>query len=146
VSVLVDSNVLIFSIQKGHPWHEDSIAAIESLLVKNETLYMLPQNVAEFWNVCTRPCERNGLGLSPEETQLRIKHLEDLIAILHDTPEAYLRWRRLLVAHSVKGIQVHDARIAAAMQTHSIRTLLTYNPRDFNRYGDIEPLLPASVK
>ena len=48
MAVLVDSNVLLFSIQQDHPWHEEAIGAIERLLGKDETVYVLPQNVAEF--------------------------------------------------------------------------------------------------
>ena len=35
--LLVDSNVLIFSIQQSHPWHEESIKAVEVYLAANET-------------------------------------------------------------------------------------------------------------
>ncbi|MBL8293121.1 MAG: hypothetical protein JNN08_14840, partial [Bryobacterales bacterium] len=108
--------MLIFSVQQGHVWHEQSIAAIERLLTANEAVYLLPQNIAEFWNVCTRPTGKNGLGLTPQETADRMKGLDAILSVLHDTPEVYTRWRRLLVDHAVKGIQVHDARIAAAMQ------------------------------
>ena len=146
MAVLVDSNVLIFSVQKGHAWHEESVGAIERLLAKNGPVYVLPQNVAEFWNVCTRPADKNGLGLTPQETEERMKGFDAILSILHDTPEVYTRWRRLLVDHAVKGIQVHDARIAAAMQVHGVAHLLTYNPRDFGRYGGITPILPRDVR
>lgn len=146
MAVLVDTNVLIFSVQQGHVWHEESIAAIERLLTANEAVYVLPQNIAEFWNVCTRPTGKNGLGLTPQETADRMKGLDAILSVLHDTPEVYTRWRRLLVDHAVKGIQVHDARIAAAMQVHGIARLLTYNPRDFSRYAGITPVLPGDVK
>ena len=146
MAVLVDSNVLIFSIQKDHPWHEEAVGAIERLLAKDETVYVLPQNVAEFWNVCTRPASKNGLGLTPQQTEERMKGLDAVLSVLHDTPEVYSRWRKLLVDHSVKGIQVHDARIAAAMQVHGIGKLLTYNSRDFKRYGDVVPILPTELK
>ncbi len=76
MAVLVDTNVLIFSIQQGHPWQEASIKAIEQHLAADETVYVLPQNIAEFWNVCTRPADKNGLGLTPLETELRLKRLD----------------------------------------------------------------------
>ena len=33
---LVDSNVPIFSIQKGHPWHEEAIEALEFYLASDD--------------------------------------------------------------------------------------------------------------
>ncbi len=67
MAVLVDTNVLIFSIQQGHPLGEASLKAIKSFLAADEPLCVLPQNIAEFWNVCTRPADKNGLGLTPNE-------------------------------------------------------------------------------
>ncbi|MBY0505025.1 MAG: PIN domain-containing protein [Bryobacteraceae bacterium] len=145
MSVLVDSNVLIFCIQQGHPWHEESVTAIERLLQRNELVCVMPQNIAEFWNVCTRPADKNGLGLSPGETEQRLDGLDTILSVLHDTPEVYFRWRRLLVDHAVRGIQVHDARIAAGMLVHGVEQLLTYNPRDFGRYVGIKTLVPREV-
>ena len=144
MAIVVDSNVLIFSIPEGHPWQEDSINAIERWLLANETIYVLPQNLAEFRNVCTRPANKNGLGLTVEEAEKRLNHLESLLTVLHDTPLAYSQWRRLIVQHGVKGVQVHNTRIAAAMQTHGVNQILTYNPRDFPRYKAISPVHPSA--
>lgn len=125
MAVLVDTNILIFSIQPGHVWQEASKRAIKEVLTAGDSVCVLPQNVAEFWNVCTRPADKNGLGLSSTETEERLKHLETILTVLHDTPAVHAHWRKLIVAHDVKGIQVHDARIAAAMQVHGISRLLT---------------------
>ena len=144
MAIVVDTNVLIFSVQDGHPWQEDSINAIERRLLADETIYVLPQNLAEFWNVCTRPANKNGIGLSVENADRRLTYLESLLTVLHDTPLVYSQWRRLIVEHGVKGVQVHDARIAAAMLTHGVEQILTYNPRDFSRYGAITPIHPSA--
>ncbi len=72
MAILVDSNVLLFSIQPDHPWRLESVKAIETLL-GTELVCVLLQNIAEFWNVCTRPADKNGLGLSPQETEERLK-------------------------------------------------------------------------
>jgi hypothetical protein len=52
----------------------------------------------------------------------------------------YHEWRRLVLAHSVSGVQVHDARRAAAMSVHGVTHLLTLNPEDFKRYTPTSPL------
>ena len=145
MAVLVDTNVLIFSIQQGHPSGEASLRAIKSLLAADEPVCVLLQNIAEFWNVCTRPADKNGLGMAPQETENRLNRLDSILTVLHDTPLVYSQWRKLIVQHEVKGIQVHDARIAAAMQVHGVARLLTYNPRDFARYYGITPVRPDEV-
>ena len=37
--------------------------------------------------------------------------------------------------HRVSGVQVHDARLVAAMVSHGVRHILTFNTADFNRYA-----------
>ena len=146
MAVLVDSNVLIFTIQQGHPWQEESINAVEAILAADEPVCVFLQNIAEFWNVCTRPADRNGLGLTSQETEKRLNTLESMLTVLHDTPAVDSQWRKLILQHDAKGIQAHDARIAAAMQIHGVTRLLTYNPRDFHRYDGITAVHPKEVK
>jgi predicted nucleic acid-binding protein len=45
----------------------------------------------------------------------------------------------------VSGVQVHDARLVAAMRVHGVKRILTFNERDFARYADVEAVHPRSV-
>src|SRR6266851_5364033 len=103
------------------------------------------QNVAEFWNACTRPVDRNGYGLSPQDTDHRARLFEEKLRLLPDSLAVHEQWRRLLVTHSVSGVQVHDARLVAAMLVHGVKHILTFNDKDFARYTDIEAVHPRSV-
>ncbi|MCA1639831.1 MAG: hypothetical protein LC768_16145 [Acidobacteria bacterium] len=48
--------------------------------------------------------------------------------------------------YRVSGKTTHDARIVAAMQTHKIENLLTFNVSDFKRYsGAINIFAPQDV-
>ncbi|HYW41780.1 MAG TPA: hypothetical protein VE959_02915 [Bryobacteraceae bacterium] len=73
------------------------------------------QTLGEFWNASTRPLDKNGFGLS------------------------------VAVAHQVKGVQVHDARLAASMYVHGVTQLLTVNVRDFQRFTGLRVVHPAEV-
>jgi len=67
------------------------------------------------------------------------------MVLLPDSEAAYHEWRRLVVAHSVAGVQVHDARLAAAMKVHAVTHLLTLNIGDFKRYPHVTAVHPAGV-
>ena len=86
---------------------------------------ILLQNVSEFWNVCTRPLDKNGFGFSIAQADAELSKIESVFDILPDTEEVYRNWRELIVNHSVSGVKVHDAKIAAAMKAHNIQNLLT---------------------
>jgi len=118
--------------------------AIAVLLGKGETLHFTLQNISEFWNVATRPLESNGLGFSIDLTLSEVEKIERVLTLLPDTPAIYPEWKRLVAQHSVRGAKVHDTRLVAAMNVHSVRSLLTFNSDDFVRFG-IEVLHPTSV-
>jgi predicted nucleic acid-binding protein len=103
------------------------------------------QNVAEFWNTCTRPLDRNGYGLTPVEADRRARLFEDNLQLLPDSLAVHQEWRRLLVIHNVSGAQVHDARLLASMRVHGVKRILTFNEKDFARYTDIEAVHPRSI-
>ena len=104
------------------------------------------QNIAEFWNVCTRPASaRGGYGLSVTETERRVRLLERLFRVLTEIPAAYPLWRNLVVAHGVQGVQVHDARLVALLQAHGITHVITLNGADFARYPGVVALHPTAV-
>jgi len=55
------------------------------------------------------PTDRNGLGLTPQETDRRARLIETNLHLLPDSLAVHREWRKLLVSHNVSGVQVHDA-------------------------------------
>jgi predicted nucleic acid-binding protein len=94
----------------------------------------------------TRPREKNGLGLSPEEARDEMLRVEGFFSLLGETEEVYSEWKRLVLTYQVVGVQVHDARLVAAMKINGVDNLLTFDAQDFSRYKDIiRIILPQSV-
>jgi predicted nucleic acid-binding protein len=65
--------------------------------------------------------------------------------MLPDTPAVHMEWRRLLVDYRVSGVQVHDARLVAAMHVYGVKRILTLNTTDFVRFDDIEAIHPLDL-
>ena len=143
--ILLDSNVLLRWNIRTAPQSQLVIRAVDLLLASGALPCYTSQNLGEFWNVLTRPLDRNGFGLTPQEADRRARMIENKIPILPDDPAVHLVWRRLLVAHAISGVQVHDARIAAAMNVHGVKRILTLNTRDFARFPSIEAIHPEQV-
>jgi predicted nucleic acid-binding protein len=125
MSVFIDTNVLVRSIEPSSPMHEAAVRAIASVIESGEAAVLTPQVMAEFRNVATRPLEKNGLGLSPEEARDEIVRIEDFFSLLGETEEVYSEWKRLVMSYKVIGVQVHDARLVAAMRVNGVGRLLT---------------------
>lgn len=143
---LLDTNILLRLSLTGGPYDAVVASAVERLIADEATLCYTLQNAAEFWNVCTRPRERNGLGLSLLETDRRLQLIEQQFLFLPDTERTYARWRRIVTEFGVSGVQVHDARLAAVMNVNGISFLLTLNPQDFKRFSGLTPVHPDDLK
>ncbi|HEY0100714.1 MAG TPA: PIN domain-containing protein [Pyrinomonadaceae bacterium] len=145
MSYLVDTNILLRSAQSTHPMHADATRAVGELLARSEILSIIPQNIIEYWSVATRPNEANGLGMSVDETAAEVAGLQSIFQLLPDNAEIFSEWKRLVSKHEVKGKEVHDARIVAAMLAHRVTHLLTFNTADFKRYSQITAVNPRDV-
>jgi predicted nucleic acid-binding protein len=125
VKILADTNVLVRSVERKHPLLRTARNALRHLYEQSHELHVATQNISEFWNVCTRPVNANGLGNSVDATARLISRLETFFAILPESMETFRHWRRLVVAHGVKGAKVHDARLAATVLAYRLDSILT---------------------
>lgn len=135
MQILVDTNVLLRLVDQTGELYQPVRGSLRSLRQEGRYLCIFSQNCVEFWNVATRPADKNGFGLTLVEADRLLRLIERLFGLLPDQPEIYQRWRQLVVQFKVMGVQVHDARLVAAMQVNQMTHLLTLNPRDFARYA-----------
>ncbi len=142
---LADTNILLRLARRDDPHYRIVRAALQRLRRGGSSLCYVPQNLVEFWNVATRPTERNGFGLSAVEADREARAIEGQLTFLADNEQVHVEWRKLVVAHSVLGVHVHDAHLVAAMRVHGIRHLLTLNDRDFARYPGITVVHPREL-
>ena len=92
--------------------------SVARLLTTGQPVYFTLQNIAEFWNVATRPVANNGLGFSAALTFSEVGKIEQALTLLPESPAIYGEWKRLVVQHNVLGSKVHDTRLVAAMIVH----------------------------
>jgi predicted nucleic acid-binding protein len=143
--VLVDTNILLRSAQPNHPLSSQATHAVSNLIRRGDDVFFCSQNIAEFWNVATRPAEVNGLGLSQEEVLREVSNIESLLALLPDVPTIYAAWKQIVRDYRVRGVKVYDARLVAIMNVYAVESLLTFNAEDFKRYSSISAVHPSSV-
>jgi predicted nucleic acid-binding protein len=132
-------------VQPDSPDHKSIRSCTDILWAQGAELFYTSQNLAEFWNVCTRPGARNGFGFSIAEADDRASLIEAKLNFAADSEATHREWRRIVVKEGVSGVQVHDARLVAAMHVHRIGNLLTLNLQDFRRYGDIVVVSPLDL-
>jgi predicted nucleic acid-binding protein len=145
-SCLVDTNILLRMTRRSDPQHQLVDAALAQLAGQGTIFHYTHQNIAELWNAMTRPLDRNGFGLTVADAEREVGAIEAGMIFLPDSDAVYREWRRIVVQHSGLGVQVHDARLAAAMYVHRVSHILTLNVSDFSRFSGLTAVHPISLK
>ena len=150
---LLDSNILLRISKSDDPQHAAISYALHALVGHGVRLCYTSQTLAEFWNASTRPLDKNGLGLSVAETDRLARVIERDFEFLPDSREVHDRWRSLLVAHNIQGVQVHDARLAARSVSENSSLLLLNSlekeckcVRIIWNHGETIPNLPSRTR
>lgn len=143
---LVDTNVLLRMTRASDPEHKLVDTALARLAGSGTIFCYTHQNIAELWNVLTRPIGRNGFGLSIDESDREIHAVEAGMTLLSESDATYHEWRRIIVQYGVLGVQVHDARLASVMYVHGIDHILTLNVTDFSRFKGLVALHPRELQ
>jgi predicted nucleic acid-binding protein len=131
--IAADSSVVIAGLLSWHEFHERALHALEKAMAARRLLIPFPVLV-ESYSVMTRLP-------SPHRLRPEIAH-----QLLHDSfsgariaglsPRKAWTFLGDCVASATAGGRVYDAVIAsAAIEAHA-RELLTFNPRDFEMFGD----------
>ncbi len=108
-------------------------------------LCIVPQIVYEYWAVCTRPVDANGLGMEPSEVDQKVAQVKHLFTLLRDERAIFPEWEKLVSQYQVRGKTTHDTRLVAAMIRHGLKHLLTFDAPGFARYTDITAFTPDQV-
>jgi predicted nucleic acid-binding protein len=147
--ILLDTNLLARLTSRKDSLHSIARRAVATLRSGQDRPVLVPQSLYEFWSVATRrvggpPGGQNGMGMSPQRAALWIGYFRRRFTILPDPPDLLDRWLALVAQHGIAGARSHDARLVAAMQTHRITRLATFNASDFRKLP-VNIIDPASL-
>jgi predicted nucleic acid-binding protein len=131
---LVDTGVLLRAFDASSSQYRAIRRALRKALDDGERLVVTVQNMAEFWNVATRPLANNGQGLPTERAKRRVAIIERLCEVVCEDIGSYVEWKKIVEDLGVSGIAVHHARLVSVMLRIGVKGLLTLNERDFRRY------------
>jgi predicted nucleic acid-binding protein len=145
MDVLLDTNVVIRSINLADSQRTLVEQALDALSKKSHSLVIVPQVLYESWVVSTRPTADNGLGLTAIDANAALSLFRSRCEFRDDPPGLFAEWERVAIAHQVEGKAAHDARLVAAMNLLGLTHLLTFNGRHFARYSSITTLDPQSI-
>jgi len=139
--ILVDTNALLRMAQPSHSMYQSAVSVVSALSLQGEKLCIVPQVLYEYWVVATRPLQQNGLGLSAAEASADLAKIVQRFALLRDEQGTFDIWLRLVTHHSVLG-NAHDARLVAAMESHGMSKIISFDSGVFQRFANVAAIDP----
>lgn len=143
-SAFVDSNVLVYAALKDSE-HFRAASVLRQHAQNGEIqLYITPQILAEFFAVITDPRRVS----DPRSAQETLDEIEKYCAtpsfvLVGTSAESVSQLVTLCRRHPVKAQEIFDLQIVATMLIHGIRTIYTFNKKDFEKFEEIKVIVPA---
>lgn len=140
-SIFIDSNVLVYANVAEAPLHAESLPKINHYRGLGWRMWINHQVIREFLVIRSRP---QAFGdPCPVQTLIeRVTYFRNTFQMAMETSSTLDKLNTLLKDFQVGGKQVHDANIVACMMSYGVKSLLTHNVSDFNRYSSIITVIP----
>jgi len=129
--LLLDTNVLIYSIDEGSKYFSEA----QNLFSEPLELCTTSKNISEFLAVITR-IPKNPLPLN--DALLVVEDFINVMTIYYPTQESFLTFQNLLHKYKPMGLKIHDYEIASIGLANQITTIATFNEKDFKNIKEIE--------
>lgn len=139
----VDTNVLVAATDRSRASHSATLNLFDRIPRSGGHLVWSGQVKREYLVVATRPCDKNGLGLTPTSALENINQFSCFLTLLEENTQVSHRLERLIATHQLKGKRIHDANIVATMTRARVFKLITGNATDYNPFDDIQVYQPA---
>lgn len=131
--MLVDSNILVYSINRRSPKHKKAQQFLKTNL---DNLHLAHQNILETLRVLTHPKFASPMKIT---NALRaVQSIANACTIISPDYRAHLITLELIKRHKLTSDQVFDAYLAATALSNNIDTIATDNVKDFDKLTEIK--------
>lgn len=143
---LIDTNVLIYAINKDSEFYLASSTLLEKALNSDFNFYTSINNLLEFYAISTDK-KRTQNPLSPTQAQEVISIIsESQINILNTDIQSLNLAIQLAVNNQQSKQIIFDYLIASIMINNNIKNIISYNTKDFKNITQIRILKPDDVE
>ena len=129
--VLIDTNLLIYSIDEDSQYHRSSLEFFNEHKGK---LYTTSKNISEFLAVTT---QKNVYSLSIEEALYAVNEFINNMEILFPNKDSFAIFQDLIKRYNPSGHLIHDFEIISITLANSIKDLATLNVKDYSQISEI---------
>ncbi len=130
--ILVDTNILIYSIDADSKYHNKSL---HILLNPDNDLYTTSKNISEFLVVLTRA---ESVKINVLEALGLLSDLLSNITVLYPNEQTRAIFYKMLKKYKPSGLRIHDFEIISIALANGINDIATQNISDFKNIEEIK--------
>lgn len=138
MKILIDSNILIYSLLKKSPYFETS----RDILKKTESLFISSQNLIETYRVITSKQFQVEDVFTPNEANEILDIFSNNMNLVYPRRETLMILKNLFSKYEISSYDVYDANLVATMIDFGINYIYTNNDSDFKKYKEINVVNP----
>jgi toxin-antitoxin system PIN domain toxin len=140
--IAVDTNVLVYAHRRDHELHGAAASCVRAAAEGREPWAIPWPCIHEFLAIVTHP----RIFDPPSTLEAALVQVDawlesPTLLLLAERPQHWRHVRRLVEAGEVRGVRVHDARVAAICLSHGVSELWTVD-RDFGRFPQLRTSNP----
>lgn len=140
--IAVDTNLLVYSHREDSPFHSEAKDLIDSLRRGSATWAVPWPCVHEFISVVTNPrIFKKPTPLATSFATIRSWSRGENLILLSESSDYFEKLEETAMTGKVVGARIHDARVAALCEHHSITELWTAD-RDFSGFPKLKTRNP----
>lgn len=137
--MLLDSNIIIYSINSSSPKHKESQAFIQKYRNK---LFIAHQNVFESLRILTH--KKFPHPMRSKEAIESVNHIAKVLQMVTPNPKSYFFALEIIKKYKLMSDQVFDAYLAGTALSNDITIIATDNEKDFKMIKEVTVFNPFS--
>ncbi|HOL96529.1 MAG TPA: type II toxin-antitoxin system VapC family toxin [bacterium] len=139
----VDTNIFIYAVYADNEHHVASRKLLERAEKGEMEFCIAVQSLTEYYSVVTN-LRRVSNPRSPQEALSDIQIILNLpgITVIPQPTDLLSRIITLIEKNPVLGADIFDVQLVATLLGNNIKKIYTYNIIDFQRFSELEVLLP----
>jgi predicted nucleic acid-binding protein len=132
INLVLDTNILIYALDKDSIFHEKSKEIMESSAFNQ---FITTKSISEYFAVCSK------LDIEHEKMIAFYDEIEKNITFLFPTDKSLSLFTELIGKYKPRGNRIFDIEIVSVMLANDVKNLATFNIADFKNITEIN-LLP----
>uniref|UniRef100_A0A7C4X7V9 PIN domain-containing protein n=1 Tax=candidate division WOR-3 bacterium TaxID=2052148 RepID=A0A7C4X7V9_UNCW3 len=138
-SVVVDTNIWIYFLNKDSPYHKKARGKVADLLGMDYSIFVTTQIIREIFVVLTKG-ELVEKPVEVKKALTKVSEILESVNIIYENNESLEILTGLIAKYKLKGKKIHDANVVAVALANNIKHIFTNNVDDFKFFTEVKIL------